>query len=194
MTTQCAIGAVAGQRGWLPRRAVPAARLPVALRGVLLDNGSLTAQVRELCAEQPFSVRLLGQSRQPVSADERHLLGMSPGQWALVREVYLCRGSQPLVFARSLVPPHGLEGAWRHLRRQGQRPLGATLFADVRVRRGPLEIGCLPPSDALCRRLQDEALLSAGRPLWGRRSVFFLRRQPLLVSEFFLPAFVRALD
>jgi chorismate lyase len=194
MSSEHGINAVTSSRGWWARRAVPAARLPVALRRVLLDNGSLTALVRDFCLDQPFSVRLLTQARQPVSVDERRLLAMMTGQWPLVREVYLCRGKQPLVFARSLVGPRGLEGAWRHLRRQGQRPLGATLFADVRVHRGPLEIGCLPPSHALCRRLRDEALMADGQHLWGRRSVFLLRGQPLLVSEFFLPAFVRVLE
>jgi len=150
--------------------------------------------VRAFCLDQSFSVRLLAQSRQPVSVDERRLLAMTSGQWALVREVYLCRGNQPLVFARSLAGPRALEGAWRHLRRQGQRPLGATLFADVRVQRGPLEIGCLPSSHALCRRLRGEALMGDGQHLWGRRSVFLLRGQPLLVNEFFLPAFARVLE
>ncbi len=194
MNKALASGAVAGRRGWLPRRAVPAARLPVALRRVLLDNGSLTALVREICADRSFAVRVLSQSRRPVAADERRLLAMPSGQWPLVREVYLCRDNEPLVFARSLVPPCGLEGSWRHLRRQGRRPLGATLFADVRVRRGPLELGCLPPSDGLCRKLRGEGLLADNQPLRGRRSVFLLRGQPLLVSEFFLPAFVLALE
>jgi chorismate lyase len=194
MNSEHGISALASSRGWLPRQAVPAARLPVALRRVLLDNGSLTALVRDFCLDQPFSVRVLTQSRQPVSVDERRLLAMMTGQWPLVREVYLCRGNQPLVFARSLVPPRGLEGAWRHLRRQGRRPLGATLFADVRVHRGPLEIGCLPSSHAHCRRLCGEGLIADGQGLWGRRSVFLLHEQPLLVSEFFLPAFVRVLE
>lgn len=185
---------VTGRRGWLPRRAVPAWRLPVALRGVLLDNGSLTALVRGLCAGESFRVRLLRHARRPVSVQERRLLEMPAGQWALAREVYLCCGETPLVFARSLIPASGLAGAWRHLRRQGERPLGATLFADVRVRRGPLEIGCLAPAEPLCQRLRADAVLPPGESLWGRRSVFRLRGQPLMVSEFFLPACVRALE
>lgn len=185
---------VAGRRRWLPRRAVPAWRLPVALRGVLLDNGSLTALVRELCAGEVFRVRLLRHARRPVPVQERRQLGMPAGQWALTREVYLCCGETPLVFARSLIPAGGLAGAWRHLRRQGERPLGATLFADVRVRRGPLEVGCLGPDEPLCRRLQVDGVLPPGEMLWGRRSVFRLRGQPLMVSEFFLPACVRVLE
>jgi chorismate--pyruvate lyase len=67
--------------------------------------------------------------------------------------------------------------------------LGAVLFADPSMRREEVEVACIRPGqyafDVATSRLD-----SPPGCIWGRRSVFFLEREPLLVSEVFLPALV----
>lgn len=91
----------------------------------------------------------------------------------------------PWVFARSILPLSTLTGRQRRLRRLDARPLGALLFADPSMRRGPMQLGQVASLNLPLPGGADE---NTGL-LWGRRSVFFLDGKPLLVSEIFLPAF-----
>ena len=114
-----------------------------------------------------------------------------PHFWALalIREVILFGRDEPWVFARSILPLASLTGSLRHLRKQNNRPLGAFLFSQPQLQRSAI---------AVARISRDHAYvpldLAANQPLWGRRSVFYLQRKPLLVSEVFLPAFIDQLD
>jgi chorismate lyase len=122
---------------------------------------------------------------------ERRLLHLRRGTGALVREVELCCAGRPWVFARTLIPPLALRGAGRRLARLRDRPLGAVLFADPRVRRGPVEVTRLLPQHLLFHR----AAASLVRPppvLWARRTLFFIAGRPLLVNEVFLPELPRS--
>ena len=105
----------------------------------------------------------------------------------MLREVTLYCGEQPVVFAHSVIPRAGLNGPWHGLGTLGNRPLGAALFADPQVRRLPLQFKQLGPRHALFRRACG-ALARRPPHLWARRSVFVLKRQPILVTEVFLPA------
>jgi chorismate--pyruvate lyase len=90
------------------------------------------------------------------------------------------------VFARTVIPRATLTGPRRRLTRLKTRPLGAVLFADPSMQRGPVEIARLTPRD----KLYPVALRHLGRQppeIWGRRSLFTLGGKPLLVSEIFLP-------
>jgi chorismate--pyruvate lyase len=110
---------------------------------------------------------------------------MAPHALALVREVELCCGEQPWVFARSLIPLQSLQGAGRRLQFLGDRPLGSLLFSDPKATRGPMEFARLLPGHCL----YEKALANrAQRPaqLWGRRTLFFFAGKPLLVNEVFL--------
>lgn len=165
--------------------------VPGGIRHALLGTGSLTALVRALCPGR-FGVSVLCHEWRPVPAAERGLLRILPGEQALTRQVYLRCDGEPWVFAHSVMPARSLVGGWRRLRRLGNRPLGAALFADPAVRRGELEVGWLQPGNAL----YDELAGSGQMPerVWGRRSLFYLHGRPLMVCEFFLPAFVRVLE
>ncbi len=170
---------VKGDRYWRRRPAAGAGRY----HGWLIDRGSLTDRIRGRCGA--FSVRLVFQGPRRATRDERFLFGGRARQ-TLVREVYLCCGDVPVVFAHSVARRGDLRRAWRALNRLGTRPLGAALFADPRVRRQPLRFRELRARDELT------ALALAGvrgqRPaLWARRSLFTLRNSPILVTEIFLP-------
>ena len=161
---------------------------PRALQPWLLDQGSLTAKL-VAHSEGDFRVLVLRQAVMRPLASEQRLLGMTAGRQALVREVLLLGRDQPWVFARSLVPLTSLTGRLRRLRSLRERPLGAFLFAQPGLRRGPLQFSRIQPGQAYL-----PAEWRAGEPLWGRRSVFSLDRKPLLVSEVFLPQFTHSLS
>lgn len=153
------------------------------LRGWLRDTGSLTARVRARCTH--FAVRVRFEGRACLARDERAVLGGAPGGRAWVREVLLLADGVPVVFARSVVRPEAMRGAWRLLDVLGTRPLGAVLFADPRVVRGALHYRRLSPREARCR-----PWCAAGAH-WARRRAFIRQGHVLLVTELFLPALLQ---
>jgi chorismate--pyruvate lyase len=169
--------------GW--RRRPVGASAP--LRDWLLNRGLLTRRIEERCKN--FSVRLLFQGAGRTGLDER-APGSSQARLVLVREVSLRCGNTPVVFAHSVAQLRHLRGPWRALSTLGSRPLGAALFENPRVRRHPMRFRKLASRHAL----HQEATRVAGRPLpplWARRTLYTLRRAPILVTEVFLPALLR---
>lgn len=156
-----------------------------ALRDWLLDTGSLTRRVKQACAGR-FRVQVEMQGWARPRLDEYRALGLRLGRIALIREVHLLCDERPWVFARTIIPVTTLRGRQRRLAHLGNRPLGAVLFADPRMQRGPVEVVRVPPGSAL---FAAAVLGLKRRPaeIWGRRSMFRLDGKPLLVSEFFLP-------
>ena len=168
----------------------PRAALPPALLPWLKDAGSLTARIRARCTR--FEVRVLCQRLARVRRDEALLLGLRPGERAWVREVLLVADGRPVVFARSLLPPRNVRGAWNLFHGIGSRPLGQALFSDPAISRLPLACRRLDGRDARYHRAQAALIRyapaqSLPRTLWARRSVFLLRGSALMVSEAFLP-------
>jgi chorismate--pyruvate lyase len=115
---------------------------------------------------------------------------MRDHEYGLVRQVYLSCGAHPLVFARTVIPAATLRGGLRRYAHLGNRPLGALLFADRRVRRGGIEVAEITPQHALYGVITGGCADNGGA-VWGRRSVFTLAGFPLLVGEIFLPALTR---
>lgn len=147
------------------------------LRDWLLDRGSLTDRLLARSAGD-FHVELIGQRRGTAKPDEARALGLGLRQAVIIREVILCGRNEPWVFARSILPEKSLSHSLRHLKRLGSKPLGAVLFADPHMHRGPIEVARINAPELPARIACDT---------WGRRSVFYLQKQPLLVSEVFLP-------
>ncbi len=132
----------------------------------LRDRGSLTRRIKARCRD--FAVRGVRQTRGP--------------KGALHREVFLCCGERPVVYAYSVLPTDSLRGPWRNLGRLGSTPLGEVLFSDSRVKRAPLVFARLGVAHPLVRRA------GAKGPLWARSSLFRLAGRPIRVTEVFLPA------
>ncbi len=148
------------------------------------DRGSLTRRLQARC--QCFSVRRLAQTLRPAFADEWNDLGLGPRRLALIREVLLCCGDTPLVFAHSVIPRPGLTGPWQSLSHLGNKPLGAALFADPLVTRHRLQFKRLDARHPLYQAAAGQ-LSAPPRHLWARRSLFTRLGHPLLVTEIFLP-------
>ncbi len=115
-------------------------RLPRIWHGALLQTGSLTARLRGCCGER-FAVRVLAETPARLAWRDARALGLPVGAPMRLREVYLCCGEEPVVYACSLLPLAAARGRWRGLMRLGSRPLGELLFAHPDVRRGPMALG-----------------------------------------------------
>ena len=162
--------------------------VPGRYRVWLDDRGSLTRRIEQHCSD--FRVKVLSQRRARVNGDEGVIWPYGLRRLAWVREVYLMCRRTPVVFAHSVIDPKALHGAWRRLQRLGNRPLGAVLFADPRIRRFPLRQKKLNRNHPLYRRA-CAALRTRPPHLWARRSLFTLRGMPILVTEVFLPEILR---
>ncbi len=150
----------------------------------LADQGSLTERISQRCAG--FNVSRVAQRRGQVLLDEAAIAGVAAKERALLRDVYLCCGTRPLVFAHSVLPQTSLTGHWSRLAQLGNRSLGAILFADPLVRRGSLQFRRLDFRHVLYR----QAVLGLSLPpryLWARRSLLMLAQRRILVTEVFLP-------
>lgn len=155
------------------------------LKNWLQNRDSLTRRLQAL-SQQQFSVTILQQRWQKPRLQEAKLLGIPPHELALVREVILNGNHTPWVYARSILPLRTLNGSLRFLRHWDNRPLGALLFRNPRIRREQPILQQLS-SNALPAILQTPELPNK---LWGRSSVFRHGVHGLLVSETFLPALV----
>ena len=126
-------------------------------------------------------MRVISQRWQIIGAEEASAMSLNHVGSALVRQVLLCCGDKPLVYARTVIPVTSIQGAQRRYVNMGNRPLGAMLFADRTMRREEVQVAMLPDwHEANQYTASDERV-------WGRRSVFRVTGKPLLVSEYFFP-------
>lgn len=151
----------------------------------LIDNASLTMRLQ--CHYRDFYVQPLSvQYAKPIQ-DEAALLHVPINKIALIRDVLLFGKNMPVVFAHSVLPRKCLRGQWQDLGRLGNQPLGATLFANPKVKRTPLRYKKLSSNHVL---YQQAVKYLASKPayLWARRSIFSLNRANIMVTEVFLPS------
>lgn len=170
---------------WVPKTCVNRRRLHPTLVSWLLDTDSLTHRFQKI---EPcdFRVKVLDQWWSQATVDEALALGLPPRQACIARHVVLQVGDLSCVFARTILPAKTLGGGAKQLSQLGAMPLGGVLFADKRIQRRPLEIGCLTAQHKLYD-LSREQLTDCPEQLWARRSVFSVQQKPLLVHEVFLP-------
>jgi len=159
-------------------------RIDVNYTQWLRDQGSLTQRIQQRC--QNFSVRPVQGRLAGIAYDESRVLGIPTRQLAYSREVFLYADGQPVVFAHSTCAQHHLYGAWRALGGMGSRPLGAMLFSHPLVKRQPLHYAGLCAGHPLYQ--SASSILEVSPPkLWARRSLFYLKDAPLLVTEVYFP-------
>jgi len=170
---------------WVDLTNLSAERVPERVAVWLEDQGSLTKALIDACAGQ-FRVEVQHQGWADASSGERHLLEMSAGQKAMLREVDLLCDEQPWVFARTVIPADSLSGRVGMLAHLGDKPLGAVLFSDPDTRRRKVEIARLTPGHSLyvtaCEHLAEKPA-----EVWGRRTLFEYAGKLILVNEIFLP-------
>lgn len=168
---------------WLARKAADQHRLPIDLQSWLDETGSLTKRLRAIYGRD-FGVSVLFNRWRPAFIDECRLLGLPTARYQLVREVMLHAAGRPLVLARTILPERTIEIAHRNLSHLGNRPLGEVIFAYPDLERRQRQFSRAPTSNwapALAEKVELR------EPVWGRRTVYAIHQQPLVVAEFFLP-------
>lgn len=153
----------------------------------LLATGSLTQRLQQVC-QQTFKVQVL--KHEFIAAPEFSCedLNLRPKDQVLQREVLLCDGDEPLVFAYSLLPEAALQGRYQELRELGSRPLGHWIFSEPVLKRQTMLFAELSLHATVFQTLNTLSAISPSMRLWGRKTLFVGAAKPLLVSEFFLPA------
>lgn len=169
---------------WLRTQKGGLTAAPSSVRSWLYEAGSLTARLRSAVGAE-FGVRLLRQAWDRPFASEARALGLALHGHALVREVLLHSGGQPLVLARTVIPRQALSGAQRRLAHLGDRPLGELLFTFRGLSRKCLELARVEPWDWRAPIAEE---IGVDAVIWGRRSLYAVAQDRLLVCEFFLPA------
>ena len=152
-----------------------------------MHGKSLTAKLQQTYVD--FYVTPLTVTLCKPNLDEAALLAISAYKTASVRDVLLFGGAKPVVFAHSVLPAKGLRGVWHGFSKLGSKPLGATLFANPRVKRTALSYKKLSTNHVLYQHASRHLNNKPGY-LWARRSVFSLSCASMIVTEVFLPSIV----
>lgn len=129
------------------------------------DPGSLT-ELLIRHSEKRFRVNVLSEAWQSLSCDV--FSGVESDYWS--RKVQLVGKGEVWVAAHTLIPKASISGVLEEVVMLGTKPLGGFLFEQPNLTRTRFEC---------CEWAQGS---------WGRRSLFKLDEQEVLVAEFFLPA------
>ncbi|MFO1419118.1 MAG: chorismate lyase [Methylotetracoccus sp.] len=157
-----------------------------AVASWLTEPDSLTRRIRSFCGSA-FRVHVLGEHWLKPFRGEAAELGLHEHGLAWIREVALYAGPTPVVLARTVIPRDTLSGRHSLVSRLGTRPLGEWLFANRGLRRLSLEAVRVNAE----RWRESAGVGTITGPVWGRRSLYAVARDTLLVSEFFLPELIR---
>jgi chorismate--pyruvate lyase len=159
-------------------------KLPKDLEPWLYESGSLTKKLRSHFGGH-LGVKLIYQRWKPAFINESRLLQLNPEHFQLIREVMLHVDGKPLVLARTILPKATIKIAQRNLSHLGARPLGEVIFAYPDLEKRQRQI-CYTQANIWSASIQSEIIKA--QPVWGRRTVYAIHQQALLVAEFFLPA------
>lgn len=160
---------------------------PAALYPWLFEYDSLTQELRNRYGAD-FKVDVLFQQWRPAFNEECRQLGVAQHRYQMIREVLLIGNEQPLILARTVMPSATIATAHRKLSGLGSRPLGEVLFAYPDLQRRQRQISHLSP-DNWNPDLQKRFSLDTA--IWGRRTIYAIHQQPLMVAEFFLPGLIQ---
>lgn len=157
---------------------------PAILLPWLHETGSLTKRLRSVYGPH-LSVEVLYHQWKPAYAEECQQLQVPHHRYHLIREVLLHVNQIPLVLARTVLPEHTIRIAHRNLSHLGTRPLGEVIFAypDLELRQRDFS---LATNTIWSRAVQQR--FAPNEAVWGRRTLYAIHHQPLLVGEWFLPA------
>ncbi|MCQ8103315.1 chorismate lyase [Methylomonas sp. SURF-2] len=173
---------------WKTRLRGAAVQAPPPLLPWLNETGSLTKRLRGVYGNT-LAVKLLFHHWKPAFAEECQALRVPHHRYQLIREVLLHVGDKPLVLARTVLPEPTIRIAHRNLSHLGTRPLGEVIFAypDLELRQRYFSAAVVH-----CWSAAVQSGYRVEQTVWGRRTLYAIHHQPLLVSEFFLPAMLEA--
>ncbi|MCK5729088.1 MAG: chorismate lyase [Methylococcales bacterium] len=157
--------------------------LPKNIASWINEKNSLTQRLRNTHGDAVNVKILFHQWKSPFLSESKHL-NLYPHRYCLIREVLLSADEKPLILARTILPKKTITNAQRQLSHLGTRPLGEVIFSDPYLKRLAMDI-------SLLKKKHWNESLPISPAIWGRRTVYAIQNQPLLVSEFFLPDALR---
>jgi chorismate--pyruvate lyase len=101
------------------------------------------------------------------------------------RDVILSVDGTGVIAARSITAAIDARAAWKPVKTLGARPLATILYQDPAVSRSPFSYA---PFDGRSFANDPNGFPNTTLSHWGRSSLFYRKRAPLLVAEIFLPA------
>ncbi|GAB4393169.1 MAG: hypothetical protein Tsb005_10300 [Gammaproteobacteria bacterium] len=164
--------------------------LSPSLADWLTHKESMTRRVYELTG-YTFRVALRCHTWQSPRMYEAELLQIDTQQLALVREVDLFCSHETWMYARAVFSAAFVRQV-PALRDLGTQPLGQILF-QYPVQRSDFEICLLEPTNAMYP-LATRALSNSIEPVWARRSCLKINDATMLLTEFFLPDMIHAIE
>ena len=176
---------------WTPLTSENQDQIPEELRSWLIDTGSLTEKLRGAC--RTFSVHLISQTERQAKSHEVLLLELTDSDSLIDREVQLYCNTEPVVYARSLIPVKAVSDRFEGLDTMGEKPLGEKIFSDPQLSRSPIEWSQMTENHPLFSHAVDN-VCPLPAVIFGRRSLFYGAAKPISISEFFLPKIVQLMN
>lgn len=171
---------------WKPLHPLSLTQAKPGLRNCMLHTGSLTQYLEENFCKNNLELILSQQAWRLPLVDEATKLQLRFGIKVLLREIFFRCDQQILVYGRTLFPANTLCSSDKLIQRLGNESLGNFLFSDKSIYRDKLEFACLGRHDKLFNLINDH-VINNNDMLYARRSVFFIRQEPILVTEIFFP-------
>jgi chorismate--pyruvate lyase len=168
---------------WLQSRQGSRHQLPVNIQSWIYESGSLTRRLRSVYGNA-VTVSVLLQKWQVPFLSERKRLHLPEHQYSLIREVLLHADGKPLILARTVIPAGTIKIARSNLSQLGTRPLGEVIFSCPKLERLSLDITLIQPPQ-WTQTIRNR--IAINQAIWGRRTIYAIEHQKMLVSEFFLP-------
>ncbi len=156
----------------------------------LFQSGSLSRSIEECCSGA-FNIELKNESWFAPMPDENQLLTLIDDEITFIRESWLKCDNKRLVYARTVIPRITYEGESQDLMALGNKPLGNILFSDNKTYRTNMRYAKIPlHCDLHKQATMDTDIVTE---LWGRQSLFYINKNPLLVTEVFLPTILECI-
>ncbi|MDR3490665.1 MAG: chorismate lyase [Gammaproteobacteria bacterium] len=168
---------------WQPAPYLKANNVSPELIEWLSYPGSFMTRLEDHGVVNPKIIVLNETSKRP-ELDEMQWLEMKPRVFARIREVLICSDAGKWMVARTVIPLATLTGREKQLAHLKTRSLGSVLFKDPTVERTEFEYACVKPGMSLytkCKAYENAP------QYWARRSLFYVKEKPLLLTEVFLP-------
>ncbi|MCK4493265.1 MAG: chorismate lyase [Methylococcales bacterium] len=164
---------------WKPYAPYLRHHLPKNIISLVNEKKSLTQRLRKTYGNAVKVEILFHQWKTPFLSESKYL-NLLPHHYCLIREVLLSANEKPLILARTILPKSTITNAQRQLSHLGTRPLGEVIFSDPHLVRLMMDVSRVKPKNW-------QQSFGFSETIWGRRTVYTLQKQPLFVSEFFLP-------
>lgn len=139
-------------------------------------------------ASADLNLEFISQEPDIIFPDEASRLNLPAEKQTLVRKIFLQSGQNPYVFARTIIPPQTYAALQAEIESVGDNFIGEYLIYNRNgIKRDPFEFAYMTPSMNMMQERQSFIPFSdINNTLWARRSCFWIKQLPLLITELFL--------